>query len=253
MIGAFSFNNVESSYFNLVCKSIKRPLLPAVKTKRLEIPGISGVYDFESSEYSMRSVTMKIAYIGTDYSELRTRARSIAAWLSNSSWCKLIINDEPDKYYLAKVTSEIDLESLWMSGSADISFDCQPFAYYISEMIHTFTVTGARTYSFTNPGNKVVNYKSPEGSKSMIGMIGTFTSLTLSMNGKTLNYIDPLTTMLVIDNIEMAATVGSINHFNSLTGDIETFIPINPGSNTLSISGSNLNFEMSIVYIPLWI
>ena len=165
MIGSFSFNGIDSSVFGLVCKSVKRPLLPARKINRVEVLGASGTYDFDSDTYSNRPITIKIAYIGTDYSELRTRAREIAAWLSISvpnkavfdNIPKLIINDEPDKYYIAKVTEETDLDSLYESGTADIEFDCQPFAYS-NDVFAEFTITEATEIIFTNPGNRLINY-----------------------------------------------------------------------------------------------
>jgi predicted phage tail component-like protein len=253
MIGSFKFNNVESSSFNLVCKSVKRPLLPAIKVKRIELPGVSGAYDFENSEYALRSVTMRIAYIGSSYSDLRSKARSIAAWLSLGTWAKLIINDETDKYYLAKVTGEIELESLWESGSADITFDCQPFAYSINEETLTSQVAGTTNYEFVNPGNRTINYKSPQGSKFKITVAGTFTTLSLSMNGSSLTYAEAINGTLIIDNIEMEVALGGVNKFNVIGGSIDTFLKIIPGNNILTIGGTGLNVNVTINYIPMWI
>ena len=254
MVGAFSFNGVESSSFDLVCKSVKRPLLPAVKIKRVELPGSSGAYDFPDHEYETRLVTMKIQYIGTSYEELRTRARSIAAWLSTNIWAKLIINDEPDKYYLAKVTDEIDLDSLWESGSAEITFDCQPYAYAVTEEDHTTTATGAKNFVLTNPGTREINYRSPQGSKFLITVTGSFTTLSLSLNGKTLNYTEAVASGTVIfANIELEATLGGVNKFDKLTGDIDSFLNLLPGDNTLGISGTGLDISLNVKFIPLWI
>lgn len=255
MIGAFIFNEVESSTFNLVCKSVKRPLLPAVKVRRVELAGISGVYDFddEGTEYSMRPLTMKIQYIGTSYEELRTRARSIAAWLSTNTWAKLRIHDEDDKYYLAKVTGEIDLESLWESGTADIEFDCQPFAYSVTEVSHPFDVTGADSEEFTHPGTRLVNYRSPQGSKFLIKVDGSWATLSLGLNGKTLTYNTAGNDLLTIDNIEMECTLGIINVFDNLGGDIDTFLKVVPGVNTLTVGGTGLDVTITIEFIPLWI
>jgi len=255
MIGAFIFNEVESSTFNLVCKSVKRPLLPAVKVRRVELTGISGVYDFddEGTEYSMRPLTMKIQYIGTSYEELRTRARSIAAWLSTNTWAKLRIHDEDDKYYLAKVTSEIDLESLWESGTADIEFDCQPFAYSVMEVSHPFAVTGADSEEFTHPGTRLINYKSPYGSKFLIKINGLWTTLSLGLNGKTLTYNTAGSGLLAIDNVEMECTLDNVNVFDNLGGDIDTFLKVIPGINTLTVGGTGLNATITVEFIPLWL
>lgn len=254
MIGSFSFNAIDSSSFDLVCKSVKRPLLPAVKTNRVELLGASGVYDFGDHEYSLRLITMRITYIGTSYEELRTRARDISAWLSTSSWSQLIINDETDKYYLAKVTSDIDLESLWLLGTAEITFDCQPFAYSVTESSFTFSdITGAGDYEFENLGTRTINFKSPQGSKSLITITGSWTTLGLAMNGNTLTYATSGTTsVLEIDNIEMEITQDDVNVFDNLTGDIDEFLDIISGDNILTITGTGLNISVKIDFISLW-
>lgn len=253
MIGSFSFNGVDSTSFKLVCKSVKRPLLPAAKTKRVELAGSSGAYDFDGLEYSLRTVTMKIQYIGTSYEELRSRARSIAAWLSQGTWSRLIINDESDKYYLAKVTGEVDLEALWESGTADVSFDCQPYAYSVAESTYNFTATGAKTYEFQNGGTREINYRSPQGCKFKITAVGTLTTLTLTLNGETLNFTEAVSGTLVIDNIAMTAKVGGVNKFDKLTGDVDTFLSVIPGTNSLVVGGTGLNVAITVEFIPIWI
>lgn len=255
MIGSFIFNEVESSVFNLVCKSVKRPLLPAAKVRRVELPGISGVYDFDDNdtEYDMRKITMKIQYIGTSFEELRTRARQIAAWLGTSSFVKLRIHDEDDKYYLAKVTDEIDLDTLFESGSADIAFDCQPFAYSVTEVSHSFDIDAGISEPFTHPGTRLINFRSPRGSKFKIIVNGLWTTISLALNGKTLTYNTAGSGILTIDNIEMEVTYGSTNVFNNLGGDTDTFLKVIPGSNTLVISGTGLDANITIEFIPLWL
>lgn len=272
MIGRFRFNGTESDSFNLVCKSIKRTLLPAVKLKRFDPANISGVSDSLDHEYSMRSLTMRITYIGTDYEELRSRARDIAAWLSTAAWSVLLIHDEPDKYYLAKITNEIDLGSIWEAGEAEIEFDCQPFAYSMTEFNQTFEdITAGRQCEFNNPGTRIIDYKSPQGSKSLISITGSWTTVSLQISG--VNPSTQLTEMYTIgipysyglgggtirvDNIEMEAhlkTGGTfgLNLFQYLTGDVDHFLPIFPGDNVLIINGTGLNVDMTVNFIPLWI
>jgi predicted phage tail component-like protein len=258
MIGSFSFNGVESSTFGLVCKSVKRPLLPAAKVNRIEIPGASGAHDFEDDSYELRSVTMQIAYIGTSYEELRARARQIAAWLANNTWSRLIINDEPDKYYLAKVTSEIDLQSLWESGSADITFDCQPFAYSIAEVTFTQQLVGAdveTNYVFSNPGTRKIDFRSPPGSKFNITVTGSWTLLSFVIgNGEKVLYYGYAgnNSTLVLNNVDMEITQDGENTFSMLDGDIDTFLSIDPGINTLGIGATDADITVTVEFIPLW-
>jgi predicted phage tail component-like protein len=255
MIGEFTFNSVASGDFGLVCKSVKRPLLPAAKVKRVDLSSTSGAYDFTDNEYSLRLVTMRIAYIGTSFEEMRSRARDIAAWLSTSTWAKLVINDEPDKYYLAKVTDEIDLTSMWEAGEAEINFDCQPFAYSVDEEEELYEdITSQHVCEFTNPGTREINYRSPQGSKSLITITGSWSSLSFAMNGKTLTYGHSASSKtLIIDNILMEATLDGSNVFGYLGGSLDDFLPIIPGANSLTVNGTGLNIDVTVTYIPLWI
>lgn len=253
MVGSFKFNNIESESFKLVCKSVKRPLLPSVKSNRVEMLGKSGVFDFSEHEYGLRKVTMRIQYIGTDYTELRTRARQIAAWLSTATWAKLILNDEPDKHYLAKVTDEIDLESLWESGKADISFDCQPFALSNTEVSSIFSATGTVNQVINNPGTRLTNFRSPQGSKFSIKADGSWTKITFAMNGNTITYNEAGSGELILDNVNMTATLSGVNKFGVLTGDVDSFLKMLPGANTLTVSGTGINVTVTVTLIPLWI
>jgi len=122
MIGSFEFNNINSTDYNLVCKSVNRPILPTLRPRMTEIYGKSGLIDYGGGDYATKQITMHIGYIGTDYNELRARARNIAAWINTTQWAKLIINDETDKFYLARVIEGIDFETLNRVGEADITF-----------------------------------------------------------------------------------------------------------------------------------
>lgn len=266
MIGSFLFNGVDSESFKLVCKSVSRPLLPAVKTRRVELPGISGVYDLDVNgvdyEYEMRTITMKIQYIGTSYQELRTRARSLASWLSTQTWGQLIINDETDKYYLAKVTSGVDMEALYESGSADISFDCQPFAYSVTEEILEFIASDDQLNNglgeFTNPGTRSINFKSPPGSRLYISIDGVWNAtpespLTIAINDTMIQYTEGAMGILTIDGIEMEVKLDNVNVFNYVMGDVSKFLKIKPGLNEIVVVSSMIAATVTVRYIPLWL
>ena len=249
MIGSFSFNGIESSEFDLVCRSVTRPLLPAAKVKRVELPGASGLYDWWGSEYATRNITMRIAYIGKDFFELRKRARDIAAWLGGpQTWTRLILNDEPDKYYLARVTSNLDLNTFFEIGSAEVVFDCQPFAYSITEETHTFGPTGG---SFVNPGTREINFRSPQGSKFSIELTGSWGSLSITLNGIRMTYSVQGNGTLLIDSVNMEAMLGGENVFKNLGGDYAYFFSVIPGDNTLTVSG--LTGTINLSYIPMWL
>lgn len=255
MIGSFSFNSILSESFGLVCKSVQRPLLPDRKEDTVDIDGASGLYDYGTDEYSIRNIVMQITYKETSFIDLRSKARQIAAWLSGGIWAPLIINDEPDKYYSAKITSKIDLDSFLESGSAEITFNCQPFAFSVDESkIITSVTSSPKVIEFQNPGTRRINFKSQPGSKFLITVTGTWTSISFALNSQTLNFTQAgSSATLVIDNIEMMAYLGSTRSFDKLTGDTDDFLRILPGTNTLTVSGTNINASVKIEFIPLWI
>lgn len=126
----FSYNGISSRTYNIVAKSVNRPILPILRRRELTIPGKHGVYDFGNNTFEKRIIEVEIKYIGTSFNELRTRARTIASWLSGFNGSKnLIFSDENDKYYVAKIYSEIGLANLFKIGESTIIFECEPFAY----------------------------------------------------------------------------------------------------------------------------
>lgn len=129
MIG-FTFNNIHSSTYGIVAKSINRPLLPVLRSRQLVIPGKHGTYDFADNTYENRTIEVGLKYIGTSFEELRTRARQIAYWLSGVNGNKnLVFDDEPDKYYAGKIYSDVGLQNLFRIGECTIQIECEPFAY----------------------------------------------------------------------------------------------------------------------------
>lgn len=276
MIGNFEFNGIDSASYNLVCKSVNRPILPVIRPRMMEIYGKSGTIDYGGGEYATRPITMHIGYIGTNYIDLRSRARSIAAWLSTRKWAKLIINDEPDKFYLARVINGIDFETLNRVGEADIVFECQPFAYMAIDtgsdptweesdfpwetdipwnmvQAYQFTATSENEFTFYNPGTYEIGCNSPQGSKFDIIISGSWSTLLLTLNGNTLEYTESGSGELVIDNINMTAKLNGTNKLSALEGDIDSFLSIIPGENTITVSGSNLNITVTIDFRPMWL
>lgn len=275
MIGGFEYNNIASDSYNLICKSVNRPLLPAQRPRMVEIQGKSGVFDFGGGDYLTRQIVMHIAYKGNDYTELRQRARDIAAWLSIGKWSRLIVNDESDKFYLARIIEAIDLETLNRIGEADIIFECQPFAYQVVDsgdidstwdgadypwlinvpwiVTYSFAATSNTSFAFNNPGTVAIGKDSPQGSKSQIKVVGSWSTLSLLLNGKTLTYTTAGSGELIIDNVYLEVTLDGQNKLSVMDGDLDSFLPITVGENTIQISGTGLNVNVTIDFTPAWL
>lgn len=273
----FEFNGIDSSTYGIFCKSVNRPMLPTQRPRMIEIQGKSGVFDFGGGEYETRKIVLHITYVGTSIADLRIRARDIAGWLASPTWARLCIGDEPDKFYLARIVDEVGLKSLLVVGEADITFTCQPFAYQIIdtgaideptwgganfpwvisipwEVQYDFTATGETTFDFDNPGTVAIDKNSPQGSKSQIKVVGDWTTLELTMNGKTLSYTAAATNgTLIFDNVYLEVTIDGNNGLEFVEGDLDTFLPIMPGENTIGIDGAGLNVTVTMDFTPAWL
>lgn len=265
MLG-FKFNG-KHSYFDLgvIAKSINRGLLPGKIKRDLSIPGKHGTYDFGGNVFEKRIITVGIQYSGGSFFGLRTKARELAAWLSQTEECQLIFDDESDKYYMAKIYNQIDFESFFKLGKITVNFECQPFAQsvftsdddlYLDDNIPLdYDVWLGTDFSFLlNTPNKVVtvanigNYElgldSQEGASFKILVTGTFTIFSISMNGKTLTYSENcINQTITIDNAKGTVKNGLVNKlFNTNTVD---FLKLLPGDNLITISktGGDLIFK----------
>ncbi len=266
----FSFNGIHTSSMDLGARSVKRPLLPNAKVKRLEVLGASGMFDFPDSEYESREIVMKVTFMGkgawpTNFNDMREKARLIANWLAQDDFCRLIMDDEPDKYYLAKVTNELDMETFYETGIVEIQFDCQPFALSIEEEVFTYeSPLESGLPWFVNPGTRAITPGSPIGSKSIVRIEGSWTQLGFNSNwhdgkeGSNIFTNTPGSGVLEIDNIEMTITLNGDNwfeeFFNGEYGAIDRLFRILPGNNYILVwdRGTQEPLNVTISYIPLW-
>ena len=94
---------------------------------------------------------------------------------------------------------------------------------------------------------------SPQGSKFNLIISGNWTTLAISLNGKTIEYTEAGPGTLIIDNVEMEVKLNGLNKLSALDGDIDSFLNIVPGENTIGVSGTGLNITVTIDFIPQWL
>lgn len=109
-------------------RSRNRQLLPAPTDTYIEVPGRSGTLHFPGGLQD-RIIELDCAFMESDLSALRNRAREIAAWLYTQDRAILSFNDESDRYYKAKLSGVVDLEHAAHMGRFYLFFRCDPLAY----------------------------------------------------------------------------------------------------------------------------
>lgn len=271
--GTFDRKGINSSNFNIVAQSINRPMIPAMTPKILTVPGMHGVHDFGVNTYSNQNIPVHIAFVGNDIYELMSRADEIAAWLTSKKYEPLTFADEPNVYYLAKIYDKVALEKFKRFGEADINFDCMPFKIYQESSGKDLTwdsdltwgceytwgsaddykvaVTANTTFDIEYFGTQELGFGDPAGSQFDIVITGSFTTLSITLNDKTINYNEAIANETVtINNIKATIKKGIENKLPVCSGDLDDFLRLIPGTNTATITGTGLNCSVLFDFRP---
>lgn len=133
---------------------LKYSILAPIEHKTATIQGRAGVYDF-GTEYGYKTIEAEIQLIADSPQDIIRKAREFATWLLYDELQTLVILDEPDKYYMARVVGDTNLDELYRVGSAKITF-VVPSGYAESVTQKSFTFTPTTTNPFvtiTNSGS----------------------------------------------------------------------------------------------------
>lgn len=263
-IKGFTYNGKHSSEYNLIITTKSISLLPTLKKREISIAGYNIPLDFGNNTYEPRMVQIDCSILAKNIPELKQKIRRIAGWLACGKQ-KLTFDDEHDKYYMAKIYSEIDVEKVIHCGTLSIIFECEPFAYFqynVNDIIldtyipldsyirlddrYSYNVTGNTSFEIHNFGTYEV--------RPIINITGSFNTLSITINGKTLNYNETVSNNTVtIDNNKYTVKKDSENKLSVVTGDLNTFLTLPVGVNNVSVFGTGLNATITFNFNPLFL
>lgn len=265
--GKHSYNDM-----GLIMLSKNRPILPEVKEVVEDVQGADGEYDYSAinpdNELKFKPRIQEVTFNfdrnklnKQDPRVIRQAARKVAAWLGRGE-SVLIFDDEADKQEYAKVNNKLDLENQIESGRPfTVNFKCRPFPCQIdsvesiildSSILLDSDIRLDDVYQFTVNGNKTVevNNFGTHSIKPVIEIMGTFTTLSITANGKTLNYAEAISNKtIILDCVLLQAKDGMTNKNNVMTGD---FLILQSGINLVQITGTGLNCTVTFKFKPLY-
>lgn len=127
-----TFNDVHCKTLNLVLLKSSRPLLPENKDTYVEIPHKDS--SILVADNSVRDINVEVEFLlkTPASSTVYKQARNIAQWLATTERKRLIFDDDPEYYYNAKVTGNIDLEKVIEWGTFTVNFRCEPYPKVVS-------------------------------------------------------------------------------------------------------------------------
>lgn len=112
---------------------IKYSILPPIENQTEKVYGRAGSYDF-GTELGEKVIEVELMIIADNQNDVLKKAREFSTWLYSKELQPLILLDEPDKQYMARVIGDTDVSELYRTGTATIKFLApSPYAESIAE------------------------------------------------------------------------------------------------------------------------
>ena len=211
---------------DLVVEYIDRTLLPPISNTTYKIPGKPGAL-LTSSDTGVGTISVKVRMFEPTRILTQALIRKVAGKLYYDTPKRLELRDEPDKYNMAILGGDTDLEKFLHTGGTDLKFQLlDPYAYSKQE------TTVALNTEFTNPGTAagygIISFKASAGS-----------SVIIKSGLKELKVIFPFvgTEVMEIDLEKELITMNGNNAMKYLSLDSD-FFKIEPGKNMIEVISS---------------
>lgn len=222
----FIFKNKNSKDISGLIVQELPPITKAPKrTNIIEIEGKDGDI-IESLGYAAYDKTIQIGLTSNN------NIIEIVNWLNGSG--KLILSNEPSKYYEAEIVSQIDFDRLARFRTASITFHVQPYKYLAEETITDIEITDETSIVVQNQG--LIE------SKPIITLYGSG-NIEFAINGQTVFTINIDSNYVTIDAMKEDAYTGSILKNRQMSGEFNN-IRLAPGQNTITWIGDLTRIEV---------
>ncbi|MHB1652336.1 MAG: distal tail protein Dit [Desulfitobacteriaceae bacterium] len=229
----FSFNFLgKDSYADFGIVIEKRPIIPKAQRniQYIEVPGKSGSLKVDDTTYKDIVIPVQCSFKDDNVAD---KADAVKAWLDSGEG-SLILSNQPDKYYIAHVSDQVDIsQEFKVFGKFLVNFRCQPFKYNLPNDVITLTEFGT-----------VIN----------IGTINSEPIIVVTGSGNitlTINEVDILLTAvdghITIDSVLKDAYKDTILQNSMMLGD---FPVLQPGDNGILWSGTGVVTKVEIT--PNW-
>ncbi len=277
----FTYKNRHSSEFDIVAKTISRPVLPEMKSYTAEAPLADGIYDFsEANEYgrafySDRFFEIQMQINAEDIFSLEKKVSKAACWLSGRG--ELIFDDMPNVKWRAAVMSELGFmpELRGKKTVMTVNFRVEPFSRCVFNTSDGFELDGdicldanipidiprVFTWQYGNTGSgysdftktvQLVNMGNVY-TRPILEFIGDIKRISLKCNGKKLKISASSESGFTADFEKQTVTdiADGQSVMTYVTGD---FFEIPPGGcnmeMTINAKGSG---HMQVIYNPKYI
>lgn len=207
----FTFNGVTSKSMKIRARLTSWQASPALRNFYETVPGKAGVADF-GCDSAERTVKVECSvFPQKNFPALVAVLDGMAEWLDpTKGQGQLILEDVPDRYFMARLSEAVDCERLLRSaGQFTLSFICpDPYAYALTDETYIFSEAGTHM-AVRHTGNTdsypVYALKGviPSGTSSYISIVTGGSELRVTgplSAGETLLVDSALVTAKVVDS-----------------------------------------------------
>lgn len=257
----FTFKDISSSSMKVKVLNVRRSVLPSIRDQYELISGKTGSYLFPQP-FGDKLIEIECVLVSQSSDNVWQDTRPISAWLTSDKKEKLIINKEPDKYYMAKVSNTVDLEQFLYIGQFTIQFTCEPFAYSLEDIVIEITAQPGIPYGIYNNGTAeatpaitlTATYGEVVNPKIMINNITFLYKGTLTAGGQIDINSETFTAYKSMDR-DINTTWAYDPAEDSILAMIDGEFPVlQPGQNLLIYNCDNgMPIDIKIQYKERWI
>lgn len=238
----FTFNGRHSSEFSLWMRSKNRQMFAGSTDVYAVIPGRDGSYLFPGGVLD-KEITLECSFVATSLENLRNKEKDLIAWLYTVERQMLSFDDEPGKYYRAKLAGSIDPSQIFKLESFDLKLRCEPFAYG-DQVITNFAND---TVTLTNAGTA----ETEPYFLTTFTAVATEWKITLGTDYCRVVHPFQIGDQLVLDFATGAVLLNSVRAMNLLDWQNSRFFTLPPGASTLAVTPTGKSTTL-VKYTPKW-
>jgi predicted phage tail component-like protein len=237
-----TFAGVSSTTIpELLITRVRRPLRGEIRDDVVQVPGREGFWLFEE-EPGQRMITLSMSILGDDYESRREAVIATADWLDQTGLQRLIVDDEPDRFHLAKLRVAPDPDEWLDHASFEVDLIAEPYSSAIAISEENLALDDDDPETFTAP-DKVTGIPVIEVTPRGGGLDG----FELDLNAEVIEYGATIAenATITISTISFTVTLGAneditldgfFNPANlsmaTVSGDFPVIVP---GSNSISV------------------
>lgn len=206
----FTFNGVTSKSMKIRARLTSWQASPSLRNFYTTVPGKAGVADF-GCDSAERTIQVECSiFPQKNFSALVSLLDDMAEWLDPTKGLgQLTLDDVPDRYFMARLSEQVDCERLLRSaGQFTLSFICpDPYAYALSD--ESFVLSEAGVHEVQRRIGNTESYPVyalqgviPSGPDSYVSLVTGGVELRVIgplMEGETLVVDSSLVTAKVVD------------------------------------------------------